>query len=77
MDRSGNLIEHFLMYIMSTQSRAILLFEQAIKSDATRTNYLFHLNKFKEYYAEREKELKELEKWVNPKIKSLIPNIEK
>ncbi len=31
----------------------------------------------KEYYAEREKELKELEKWVNPKIKSLIPNIEK
>jgi len=37
------------MYIVSTQSRAILLFEQAIKSDATRTNYLFHLNKFKEY----------------------------
>ena len=31
----------------------------------------------KEYYAEREKELKELEKCVNPKIKSLIPNIEK
>ena len=35
---------------MEQKQRSIILFEQAIKSDATRRNYFFHLNKFKEFY---------------------------
>ena len=30
--------------------RSLLLFENSIKTNATRTRYLYHLNKFKEFY---------------------------
>ena len=30
--------------------RSLLLFENSIKTDATRVRYLYHLNKFKDFY---------------------------